>query len=252
MPRPENTDVHAALSILSPRMDWPLLLLIPASFLMGSIPFSWLLGKAKGVDIRTVGSGNAGATNLGRALGRSWFFAGFTLDLLKGLLPVVVAGALLGTLGRYVAQPVPTLVWIACGLAAVLGHIFTPWLGFRGGKGVATGIGVVLGMFPVLTIVGMLTIALYLLVLWRWRYVSLGSIIGACSMPLWFVALVLVRAQDPLAGLTSDSGPLYLGLTVVLALVVVLTHRANIRRLRMGTEPKIGTRASAPRPAPAP
>jgi glycerol-3-phosphate acyltransferase PlsY len=227
-------------------MELPVLapLLILAAFLSGSIPFSLLVGKFKGVDIRKVGSGNPGATNLGRALGRKYFFIGFTLDMLKGLVPVVVAGVLLHTIGRFASASTPTAVWLACAIAAVLGHVFTPWLKFKGGKGVATAFGALLGVFPVLTIVGVMALGVYGISLWRTRIVSISSILAGCSLPLTTALLLAFRANDAAAALTRDSGPWYLGLTIVLALLVIYTHRANIARLRAGTEPKIGQRVA--------
>lgn len=228
-------------------MDLPVLapILIASSFLSGSIPFSLLVGKLKGVDIRKVGSGNPGATNLGRALGRKYFFIGFTLDMLKGLVPVVIAGLLLHTIGRFVSASAPTGVWLACAIAAVLGHVFTPWLKFKGGKGVATAFGALLGVFPVLTIVGVIALGIYLLCLWRTRIVSISSMLAGCSLPVTTAILLATRANDAAAALTRDSGPWYLGLTLLLAALVLYTHRANIARLRAGTEPKIGQRVAA-------
>ncbi|HLP85173.1 MAG TPA: glycerol-3-phosphate 1-O-acyltransferase PlsY [Phycisphaerales bacterium] len=228
-------------------MDLPVLapILIASSFLSGSIPFSLLVGKLKGVDIRKVGSGNPGATNLGRALGRKYFFIGFTLDMLKGLVPVVIAGLLLHTIGRFVSASAPTGVWLACAIAAVLGHVFTPWLKFKGGKGVATAFGALLGVFPVLTIVGVIALGIYLLCLWRTRIVSISSMLAGCSLPVTTALLLATRANDATAALTRDSGPWYLGLTLLLAALVLYTHRANIARLRAGTEPKIGQRVAA-------
>lgn len=228
-------------------MELPVLapLLVAGSFLSGSIPFSLLVGKAKGVDIRQVGSGNPGATNLGRALGRKYFFIGFALDMLKGLVPVVVAGLLLETIGRFVSMSAPTAVWLACAVAAVLGHVFTPWLKFKGGKGVATAFGALMGVFPVLTIVGAIALGVYLFSLWRTRIVSISSMLAGCSLPVTTMLLLALRANDAGAALTRDSGPWYLGFTCVLAGLVLYTHRANIARLRAGTEPKIGQRVTA-------
>jgi acyl phosphate:glycerol-3-phosphate acyltransferase len=219
-------------------------ILIACSFLLGSIPCSYLIGKAKGVDIRTLGSKNIGASNLGRVLGRKYFFLGFALDMLKGLLPVLVAGWMLGTLGRYASMPGVTLAWLACAVAAVLGHVFTPWLSFKGGKGIATGFGVLLGLFPVMTIVGACALASFLVVLWRWRYISLGSLASGVTLPIALVLLLAIRSEDAVAALTRDSGPLYLTFALVLCGLVFWTHWSNITRLRAGTESKIGARVT--------
>lgn len=234
-------------------MDIPLwllaLILIASSFLLGSIPCSYLLGRMRGVDIRQLGSKNIGATNLGRVLGRKYFFLGFALDMLKGFVPVLVAGWLLGTLGRYASMPGVTLAWLLCAVAAVVGHVFTPWLGWKGGKGVATGLGVMLGVFPVLTIVGLCALAVFLVLLWRYRYISLGSLGAGVTLPIAFVTLMAVRSPDAAAALTRDSGPLYLGFTLLLCGLVFWTHRANIARLRAGTESKFGQRTPPGGPA---
>ena len=127
-------------------------LFIPAAFLCGSIPFGMLIARARGIDIRAHGSGNIGATNVGRVLGRTWGVAVFALDVCKGLAPVLVAGAALGTLGHIAAPARDAWLVLATAAAAILGHVFCPWLRFKGGKGVATSLGALAGVFPVLTI----------------------------------------------------------------------------------------------------
>ena len=121
---------------------------IPLSFLAGSIPFGYLIGRAKSIDIRTVGSGNIGATNLGRALGKRFFYACFFLDMTKGMMPTLIAGHYMHTLGTMRVGTSDAYWWLAVMIAAVLGHMFTPWLGFKGGKGVATGLGAMVGVLP--------------------------------------------------------------------------------------------------------
>jgi glycerol-3-phosphate acyltransferase PlsY len=191
-------------------MTTELTLLITAYFL-GSIPTGLLLAKAAGVDIRTSGSGNIGATNVYRTLGRSVGVMTLVGDCLKGLLPVLLA--------RYLHM---TEIWIAAiGLAAFLGHVYTIFLGFKGGKGVATALGVFLGVAP-LAVCGALLI--FGGVVWRSRYISLGSITAAAAMPA-FVALF--NPQPPLVLMT-----------VAVAALVVWKHRENIQRLRAGTESK--------------
>src|SRR6266545_8132773 len=138
-----------------------LLGLIPLAYLIGSIPFGLVVGLAKGIDPRTAGSGNIGATNLGRLLGGRYFALVFTLDLLKGLLPTVIAGALLKFAPHNLQE---YLLWLAVAAAAIVGHMFSLFLRFKGGKGVATSAGVVLGIFPYYTWAGFLAIATWLLV----------------------------------------------------------------------------------------
>ncbi len=222
--------------------------LAAASFVAGSIPFSLLVGLAKGVDIRKIGSGNVGATNLGRALGRKFFFVGFTLDMLKGLVAVVVAGYLLGTLGHIDAPLSHTLAWAGCGAAAILGHVFSPWIGFKGGKGVATGFGVLLALYPALTIPGGCALLVFLLLLVTTRIMSLSAMIASATVPLWTVGTVLwfSRAQGDAPAHVPASGWVFIAFGVLLPAIVITTHRANIKRLLAGTEPRIGQRVSAP------
>jgi acyl phosphate:glycerol-3-phosphate acyltransferase len=185
------------------------IILTAAAYLLGSIPTGLLLAKAFGVDIRTTGSGNIGATNVYRTLGRSVGVMTLVGDCLKGLLPVLLA--------KYLHLPD---VWIAViGLAAFLGHVYTVFLGFKGGKGVATALGVLLGVSP-LAVGGALL--LFVAVVWWSRYISLGSILAAAVMPI----LVLLLDGRP---------PLVL-MTVAVAALVVWKHRENIKRLREGTE----------------
>src|SRR6266542_4254071 len=138
-----------------------LLGLIPLAYLIGSIPFGLVVGLAKGIDPRTAGSGNIGATNLGRLLGGRYFALVFTLDLLKGLLPTLTAGALIKfaphTWHDY-------LLWLTVAAAAILGHMFSLFLSFKGGKGVATSAGVILGIFPYYTWAGLIAIAAWILI----------------------------------------------------------------------------------------
>src|SRR6187551_1962512 len=126
-----------------------LLALIPVAYLIGCVPFGLIVGLARGVDPRKGGSGNIGATNLGRLLGGKFFVLVFTLDLLKGLLPTALAASLLH--GRALTT-VDFILWLLVGFAAILGHMFSIFLGFKGGKGVATSCGVLLGVFPYYTL----------------------------------------------------------------------------------------------------
>lgn len=190
------------------------------SYLCGSLPWGLWLGRwFRGVDVRTVGSGNLGATNVLRSLGRTLGVATLVLDMAKGALPV----ALLPRTAWGDAFPGgPFACGIAAAVAAVLGHMFTVFAGFRGGKGVATTAGVVLALFP--AAFGLAALA-FVLVVARWRYISLGSIVAAVV----FAAAVAVLARGPLAGVQR-------GFALAIAALVVLRHRDNIARLRQGTE----------------
>ena len=217
--------------------NWPIW--IALAFLSGSIPFGVILAKAHGVDLRKVGSGNVGATNVGRALGRKWGFLCFFLDALKGAVPVIAAGRATGALGTPVTDMPPADLWwwSATVFAALLGHIFSPWIGFKGGKGVATGFGALVAMWPVLTWPVLLALAAWLVSMRATRIVSLSSMVAGCSLPLW-CAITLPWPADGAVG--SPWRPMVI--TGALAVAVMLTHRANIRRLLAGTEPRVGAK----------
>lgn len=224
---------------------------IAVSALCGSIPFAVIIGRLKGVDIRAVGSRNAGATNLGRTLGFRYFLLCFALDAAKGLVPVAAIGAVMGWSGlaSLTLGALPAALWLAAVAAAVAGHMFSPWIGFKGGKGVATGLGAVLGVFPALTLPGLGALLVFLGVLWVWRYVSLASVLAAASLPVWvwyFFRVAAVTLAEPAATPSETPTALavrqepYLAATILVAAAVILKHRANLRRLTRGEEPKVG------------
>lgn len=185
--------------------------LLVCAYLLGSIPTGLLLAKASGVNIRETGSGNIGATNVYRTLGRKVGIMTLIGDCLKGLIPVLIA--------KQLGLPE---VWIAAtGLAAFLGHVYTVFLGFKGGKGVATALGVFLGVSPLSVLIAL---AVFILVLVRWRYVSLASITAAAAMPFIIAAL--------------EQKKLLIAMSLAIAALVIYKHRQNIQRLRSGTESK--------------
>ncbi len=144
------------------------IILIIGSYLLGSIPFALVIAKAHGKDLRSIGSGNIGATNLSRALGRKWAYFCFVLDVLKGLLPMLVTI-------RLVSSPLGIaefFLWLAVGCAAILGHIFPVYIKFRGGKGVATSLGVALGLWPYYTICASFAFVVWTAVVLLSRYQS--------------------------------------------------------------------------------
>jgi len=213
-----------------------------AGYLLGSIPFGFVIGLANGVDIRKVGSGNIGATNLGRALGRRFFFYAFLLDAAKGLLPVL-AISLLAQSWRAGSLEVPLWAPLLTGGGALAGHLFPLYLRFKGGKGVATGFGVVLGLWPVYTVAGLGAGAIFVLVVLGWRYISLASIVGALVFPL---LVLYVGSSGKICPPMEwrDLTPL-LVVAGAFALLIAWKHRGNISRLRAGTEPKVGERKRA-------
>ncbi len=207
----------------------PLLLgAIPLSYLAGSIPFGLLIGRAWGVDVRTAGSGNVGATNVARTVGKPQGLLVFVLDLLKGYIPVLLVRL-------WVAWSAPA-VWerydlpVLCALAAVLGHTFPVWIGFRGGKGGATGLGVGLALAPRTTLIAF---GVWVVIVLVTRYVSLGTILASLA----FVVAYLVEAS--LDGNPLDRAHMAMTLfSVAVASLVVVRHKSNIRRLVAGTENK--------------
>ncbi len=200
-----------------------LALVLAISYLVGAFPSSVALGKVlRGVDVRTVGSGNAGGTNAWRAFGWRIGLAVMAIDTAKGalaaaLIPRIPFGEL------PISLPAASIL---CGVAAVMGHVFPVYIGFRGGKGVATAAGMLAAVapIPVAAAAGGFTLAVA-----TSGRVSLGSLLGAWTVPV--VAALVPPSRDGL------SQPLLLGLTAALALFITLTHRANIRRLLKGTEP---------------
>jgi len=197
---------------------------VALSYLLGSIPFGFLLVRLRGGgDVRETGSGGTGATNVTRRAGKWAGLLTLLLDALKGAAAVLLARLLVG--GGSGAE-----WWVAAAaVAAVLGHVFPVWLGFRGGKGVATG----LGVFLVLAPLGLLcAVAAFALVVWAWRYVSLGSITAACVLPF---AVWLTQGRGHLDAAGSPA----LVVAAAGAALIIFMHRANIRRLLRGEENRL-------------
>jgi acyl phosphate:glycerol-3-phosphate acyltransferase len=218
--------------MLPPRQT--LLLLAPLAYLLGSTPFGLLVGLSKGVDPRKAGSGNIGATNVGRLLGKRFFAIVFTLDLLKGLIPMVVADVLVRSSGQTLDW-IDYLLWLLIGFAAITGHMFSIFLRFKGGKGVATSTGVMLGVFPYYTLASLVAVPAFFTVLKTTRYVSAASIAAAVGFPLGYAGIGLLMGW-PIFG---SQLPLLI-FAIVVGLLIVIKHRGNIARIRAGTEPKTG------------
>jgi glycerol-3-phosphate acyltransferase PlsY len=206
--------------------------LIPVAYLMGAIPFGLIIGLAKGIDPRTAGSGNIGATNLGRLLGGRYFALVFTLDLLKGMLPMLGASFVLRNEARSLATT-DYLLWLGVGMAAILGHMFSVFLRFKGGKGVATSAGVMLGLWPYFTGPGLVAILSFIVLFMITRYVSVGSMGGAVLFPVAYVIIGRARGWEVFG---SQLPLLVFG--VLVALLIIYKHRTNIARLMAGTENK--------------
>jgi glycerol-3-phosphate acyltransferase PlsY len=210
-----------------------LLLKVFASYLVGSLIGSLIVGRLHGgVDIRTLGSGNAGGTNALRTQGKSFALWVILIDIGKGIVATRVIAPLslqgLGLAGASLGGGVNVSVlreWlpVACGLAVIFGHVYPLWFGFRGGKGVATLIGVVFGVEPVLLA---LVLAVWLVMVMLFGFVGLASIVAALCIAV-FVAITGLQPQAPL---------LFFGIAV--AVLVAFTHRKNLARMRAGTEPR--------------
>lgn len=200
------------------------LLLIIVAYLIGSIPTAvWVSRYYFGIDIRDYGSGNAGATNTYRVLGAKWGTSVMMVDMIKG----IIATSLYILLPYYVVKVNDwdrTNLMIGLGLAAVAGHIFPIWAGFKGGKGVATLFGMILAIQP---IVAVCCVGVFLLVLYLTRFVSLSSILSGVAFAVFILFIF------------NDDVTLYRIFSVAVALMIVLTHQKNINRLLNGTESKV-------------
>ena len=196
-----------------------LLLVVIIAYLIGSIPFGYLVVRAKGGgDVRETGSGGTGATNVSRNAGKAAGVFTLVLDALKGALAVIIARLMLN---------VDNTEWLiaAAAIAVIVGHIFPVWLAFRGGKGVATGVGVFLVLVPMAVLFAAM---IFVGVVALTKYVSLGSILAAASIPLFVWLFVLEVDLNPL--LTA---------AIAGALLIIYAHRGNIARLMSGTESRI-------------
>lgn len=195
-----------------------------ASYLLGSIPFGYLAGRLAGIDIRKTGSGNIGATNVVRVLGKFYGYPVFFLDFLKGLGAVKIS-VLLATRGHS-EWPSPEVFGIIAAVSSVIGHCFPLWLKFRGGKGIATSAGALFGLMPLAMLIGL---AVWILVFWLTRYVSVASITAAIALP--FVIAILTW-------LNQSYGKALFYSSLCIAAVVIWRHHSNLSRLMRGTEPR--------------
>ena len=191
---------------------------IAAAYLVGGIPFGFIIGKMRGVDVRTVGSKNIGATNVFRTVGKKWGLIAFVCDVLKGLLPVILAK-------NFAAE---LYLPLAVGVTSVVGHMLTPYMKFKGGKGVATAFGMLIGLVPALVGAAFL---LFAVVFALSNFISLGS----CSA----AAFLAVAVWFPILGNEGTGNLPQCILVTFIALFVIWKHRANIGRLLSGTENKI-------------
>lgn len=209
------------------------LAVVVAGYLLGAIPFGLLVGLARGIDVRKMGSGNTGATNVLRTMGWQAGAIVFFADLAKAILPVIVARYLVG---------IP-LIEVATGIAAVVGHNWSIYLGGKGGRGVSSAFGILLVTSPV---VGLLSLAAFVGLVAATKYVSLGSVIGAVLGAALLVAQVVAGLLMPVGvvRIFGAPSPLYIAFALIVAPIIIFQHRDNIRRLLTGTERKLGQRVS--------
>jgi len=188
------------------------------AYLIGGIPFGFIIGKMRGVDVRTVGSKNIGATNVFRTVGKKWGLIAFACDVLKGMLPVLLCKSFAPS------DHLPLYV----GIASVMGHMLTPYMKFKGGKGVATAFGMLLGLIP--GVVGC-AFAIFSIVFACSHFISLGSCLAALflALAIWF----------PILGTCGSADLPQCILVTLIALFIIYKHRSNIGRLVKGTENKI-------------
>lgn len=222
--------------------------LMAGAYLLGGVPFGLLIGLGRGVDVRQHGSKNIGTANVGRTLGRRWGLLTFVLDALKGFVPTLVAGFVLKTIARPEVPAWEAWAWLLVGLATVAGHMCSPYLKFKGGKGVATGFGALLAIFPILSLPAVGAIIIWSVCVKATRFIGLSSCIAACSIPLLlFVSTPIARnfglfVSQQQRTVAWPMWP-YATVAVLLAAMVVWRHRSNIARMMAGTEPRYGQQA---------
>ena len=201
-----------------------LILVLVGSYLLGSIPFGYLAGRIGGIDIRKAGSGNIGATNVLRVLGKRYGYPVFVFDFLKGLGAVRIAMTM--AMAVRPESTSPEVVGILAAVSAVIGHSFPIWLKLRGGKGVATSAGALFGLVPLATVIGA---AIWILTFLLTRYVSVASIVTAVALP-FVIAIMAWLSQTDRKALFYSS--------LCIAAVIIWRHHSNLSRLARGTEPR--------------
>jgi glycerol-3-phosphate acyltransferase PlsY len=201
-----------------------LAVVVIGSYLLGSIPFGYLAGKIGGIDIRKIGTGNIGATNVVRTLGKRYGYPVFVLDFLKGFGAVTISMAI--AIGLRPEWGSSEIFGILAAVAAVIGHSFPPWLKFRGGKGVSTSAGALFGLTPLATLIAAV---IWGSVFWFTRYVSVASVVTAIALPL--IILIMTR-------LNQIHGNALFYSSLCIAAFVIWRHHSNLSRLIRGTEPR--------------
>ena len=214
-------------------LQWVIYIFV--AYVAGSIPFGVLIAKTKGINIREHGSKNIGATNVGRVLGKKLGISCFILDVLKGAIPVFVVGYVANLYGQSLNQISTNemLLWICVALAALLGHMYSLFLRFGGGKGVATTFGGMVAMWPFLTLPVLVAFASWMIAAKTTKMVSLASLVSAFA--LFASTVVLVKIQSSF----SQAWPL-IAVTLLISVMVFWKHRSNVSRIMRSEEPKLG------------
>jgi len=194
------------------------------SYLIGSVPAGYLAGRVAGIDIRKFGSGNIGATNVVRVLGKRYGYPVFLFDFVKGTAAVEISILIFNS--THHAEVSREFFAILAGVSSVVGHSYPVWLGFKGGKGVATSFGVVFGLIPVAALIA---VVVWLMTFGTTRYVSVASMTAALALPVTVVAMLYLKQLN---------GPTLLLFSICLAVIVIWRHRSNLSRLMRGTEPR--------------
>jgi len=224
-------------------MIWQWLICIIGAYLVGSIPFGVIIGRIRGIDVRDHGSKNIGATNVSRLLGKKFGVLCFLLDVSKGAGPTIVAGVMNGVVGRNASDLAQTEMWLwmAVAISTVLGHMFSIFLKFRGGKGVATGFGSLAAMWPLMTIPAFVAVLVWYFTLRMTKYVAVASMLAAVSLPLVYLLTSIPNDGRDMARILLHASPPGI-VTGVLAVLIVFQHRSNIERIKRGEEPKVAGR----------
>jgi len=202
-------------------MTWLYLLIVIGAYLLGSIPTGVIIARRKGVNLRKVGSGNIGATNVTRALGKGWGAVVLLCDILKGFIPVLIARMVIGSEGWQAELWLSSTV-----LAALLGHCFSVFMGFQGGKGVATGFGALVALTP---LAALIALCVWITSFSIYRLSALGAISGVTSLPITIFMVYPSR--------------IFLALSLIITVLIFYTHRDNIKRMVEGKEKGFGKRA---------
>ncbi len=194
------------------------------AYLIGSFPTGYIAGRLRGIDIRNVGSGNVGATNVTRTLGKNFGYPVFVVDFCKGLVAILLAGIIARRCG--LAAFANDICIALAGIFSVVGHSYPVWLGFKGGKGVATSLGIIFGIS---WIAGLIIGAVWIVTFKVSRYVSVASIVAAIALPISMISLLLLH---------NLRSPVLIYFSLCLTVIVVVRHRSNLARLFSGTEPR--------------